>query len=267
MRGRLKRRLGHGLAAQPSGATGLRGLLRVRASTRSPRAGRRGGTLAGGSAVARRRQGVAEDLERVTGKVPSKEERAGAHRNGGSTVRQCQRRRAAAFIGGEGAPMVAGGGDEVLQLRRVKGVRDLPEISRIGSSGRSSSGSGRRWRCSARIHEGEGVAGGRRQRSSCGERWGSSGAREKGSERSGDGRTSRRASGERAARRQRDRGERGGKKVGGPGRGGGGGTQRGGAVGPGLDRWLSPGSGPSVALADDVRRVRVPAGQSGERES
>jgi hypothetical protein len=43
--------------------------------------------LTGGSAVAQRRQGVAGDLEGVTGKVPGKEERTGAHRNGGSTVR------------------------------------------------------------------------------------------------------------------------------------------------------------------------------------
>jgi hypothetical protein len=75
--------------------------------------------------VARRRQGVAGDLEGVTGKVPGKEERAGAHRNGGLTVRRCQRRRAAAFVGGEGAPVVAGGGDEVLQLGRGERVRDL----------------------------------------------------------------------------------------------------------------------------------------------
>jgi hypothetical protein len=140
--------------------------------------------------VARWRQGVAGDLEGVTGKVPSKEERTGAHRNGESTVRRCQRRRAAAFVDREGAPVVAGGVDEVLQLRRVEGVRDLQEISGIGSSGRSSSGSGGRRRCSAEIHEGEGAAGGRRRRSGSGERWGSSGTREKGSERSGDGGTS-----------------------------------------------------------------------------
>jgi hypothetical protein len=142
--------------------------------------------LTGGSAVPRQRQGVAGDLEGVTGKVPGNEEMTGAHWNGGSTVRQCQRRRAAAFIGGEGALMVADGGDEVLQLRRGEGVRDLQEISGIGSSGRSSSGSGGRRRCSAGIREGEGAAGGRRLRSGCGERWGSSGAREEGSERSGD---------------------------------------------------------------------------------
>jgi hypothetical protein len=81
--------------------------------------------LAGGSAVARRWQGVARDLEGVTGKVPGKEEGTGAHRNGGSTVRGYQRRRAAAFVSWEGALVVAGGGDEILQLRRGEGVRDL----------------------------------------------------------------------------------------------------------------------------------------------
>jgi hypothetical protein len=140
-----------------------------------------------GSAVARRRQGVAEDLEGVTGKVPGKEERAGAHGNGGSTVRQCKQRRATTFISGEGAPVVASGCDEVLQLERGERVRDLQEISGIGSKGRSSPGGGGRRRCSAEIHEGEGAAGGRRRRSGCGEQWGGSGAREEGSERSGDG--------------------------------------------------------------------------------
>jgi hypothetical protein len=40
-----------------------------------------------------------------------------------------------------GAPVVTGGGDEVLQLRRGEGVRDLQEIIGIGSSRRSSPGS------------------------------------------------------------------------------------------------------------------------------
>jgi hypothetical protein len=134
-RGRSKRWLGHGLAAQPSGATGMCG-HRARDDAVAC------------SAVARRRQSVAGDHEGVTGKVPGKEERTGAHQNGGSTVRRCQRRRAAAFVGGEGAPVVAGRGDEVLQLGRVEGVRVLQEISGIGSSGRSSPGSGGRRRCS-----------------------------------------------------------------------------------------------------------------------
>jgi hypothetical protein len=146
--------------------------------------------LTGGSAVARQRQGVAGDLEGVAGKVSVKEERAGAHRNGGSTVRRRKRHRAAAFVGGEGAPVGGDGGCGVLQHRRGKGVRKLQENTGIGSSGRSSPGSGRRRRCSAGIHKGEWAAGGRRRRSGCGERWGGSGAREEESKRSGDGRTS-----------------------------------------------------------------------------
>jgi hypothetical protein len=140
--------------------------------------------------VARQWQVVAEDLEGVMGKVPGKEERAGAHQNGGSTVRRCKRRRAVAFISGEGAPVGGDGGCGVLQHQRGKGVRKLQEIARIGSSGRSSPGSGGQRRCSAGICGGEGAAGGWRRRSGCEERWGGSGAREKGSERSGDGRMS-----------------------------------------------------------------------------
>ncbi len=130
--------------------------------------------------MARRRQGVAEDLEGVTGKVPGKEERTGAHRNGGSTVRRCQRHRAAAFVGGEGAPVVAGGGEEVLQLGRGEGVRKLQEIPGIGSSGKSSPGRGGRRRRSAEIREGEAGSGGRRRRSGCGEWRGGSSTRERG---------------------------------------------------------------------------------------
>jgi hypothetical protein len=153
-------------------------------------AGWRGGVLTGGSAVARRWQGVVGDLERVTGKVPGRKESAGAHRNGGSMVRRRKRHRAAVFVGGEGAPVGGDGGCGVLQHRRGKGVRKLQEIAGIGSSGRSSPGSDGQRRCSAGIREGEWAAGGRRRRSECGERWGVSVARDEGSERSGDGRTS-----------------------------------------------------------------------------
>jgi hypothetical protein len=196
--------------------------------------------------------------------VSGKEERAGAHRNAGSTVRRCKRRRAEAFVGGEGAPVVAGGGDEALQLGRGEEVRGLQEILGIGSSGRSSPGSGGRRRCSTGIHEGEGAAGGRRRWSGCGERWGSSGAREE-SERSGDGRTSgaARAGSERLSGSAAEGKWEG--KGGGPGRGGA--TRSGGTVGPGPDRRTAPSSGPSAALAGDVRRARVPAGQSRERGS
>jgi hypothetical protein len=80
--------------------------------------------------------------------VPDKEERTGAHRNGGSTVRRRKWRRTAAFVGREGAPLGGDGGCGVLQHRRGKGVRKLQEID---STGRSSPGSGRRRRCSAGI--------------------------------------------------------------------------------------------------------------------
>jgi hypothetical protein len=69
--------------------------------------------------------------------VPGKEERAGAHRNGGSTVRRRKRRRVVAFVSGEGAPMGGDGGCGVLQHQRGKGVRKLQEITGIGSLGRS----------------------------------------------------------------------------------------------------------------------------------
>jgi hypothetical protein len=232
------RNTGWATAWQPSPA----GQPACAVTSRRPRAGRHGGVLTGGSAVARWRQGVAGDLEGVTGKVPGKEERTGAHRNGGSTVRRCQRRRAVVFISGEGAPVVAGGGDEVLQLGRGKGVRDLQEISGIGSSGRSSPGSGRQWWCSAGIHEGVGAADGRRRWSGCGERWGSSGVREKESERSGDGRTSgaARAGSEWLSGTATEGKEEG--KDGGPGRGGA--TRRGGAVGPDPYQRTAPGPPP-----------------------
>jgi hypothetical protein len=58
------------------------------------------------SSAARRRQGVAEDLEGATGEVQGKEEGAGAHRNGGSTARRRKWRRAAVFNSGGVAPVV-----------------------------------------------------------------------------------------------------------------------------------------------------------------
>jgi hypothetical protein len=117
----------------------------------------RGGVLAGCSAVARRQQGVAGDLEGVTGKVPGKQEGAGAHRNGGSTVRREESSVTVAFASGEGAPVVMVECDEVLQLWRVKWVRKLQENVRIGGSGRSSPGNGGRWRRSAGIQVREGL--------------------------------------------------------------------------------------------------------------
>jgi hypothetical protein len=115
---RLESQLGHGLVAQRRREDGMRGpLQRARAgavTTRRPRAGRRGGALAGGTTLARQWQGVTEDLERATGEVPGKKERAGAHRNGGSTARRRKRRRMVVFNSGGVAPVVVDEGGWVL---------------------------------------------------------------------------------------------------------------------------------------------------------
>jgi hypothetical protein len=76
--------------------------------------------------------------------TPGKSDGGGAYPSGGTTWRRRKSFGAAAFVGGEGAPMVTGRGDEVLQLGRGEGVRDLQEITGICSLGRSSLGNGRR---------------------------------------------------------------------------------------------------------------------------
>jgi hypothetical protein len=96
--------------------------------------------------LARRRQGVAGDLKWVTGKVSSKEERVGAHRNSGSTVRRCKRRRVVAFVGGEGAPVGGDGGCGVLQHWRGKGVRKIARNCRDWQLGEELTGE---WRTAA----------------------------------------------------------------------------------------------------------------------
>jgi hypothetical protein len=78
--------------------------------------------------VARRRQGVAGDFERATGKVPGKEERAGAHRNGRSTMRRRKRHRAVVSNSGGVAPVVVDVRGGVLQHRCGRGKRDLAPI-------------------------------------------------------------------------------------------------------------------------------------------
>jgi hypothetical protein len=85
--------------------------------------------------------------------------RGGAYPRAG---RQEESSGTAAFAGGEGAPVVVVKCDEVLQLRRVKGVTKLQEITRIGGSGRSSMGNGKRWRrlTGIRAREGLPVVGG-----------------------------------------------------------------------------------------------------------
>jgi hypothetical protein len=99
---------------------------------------RDGGAPTGGSAMARRRQGVARDLEGTTGEVPGKEEGAGAHRNGGSMVRQRKRRRAVVFNDDGVAPVVVDEGGWVLQLEGDTGVRRRQSIEgKRSSEGRS----------------------------------------------------------------------------------------------------------------------------------
>jgi hypothetical protein len=128
-------------------------------AARSPPADRaRDGTVAC-SSVAQWWQGVAGDLKLVNGKVPGKEERAGAHRNDGSMVRWCKWRQAAAFVGGEGAPVGGDGGCGVLQHRRGKGVRKLQGLVARGGAHRGVADGG-----SARLEStrkiGQPVAGG-----------------------------------------------------------------------------------------------------------
>jgi hypothetical protein len=52
----------------------------------SPRAGRRGGTLASGLVAASRCQDATSELAGATGRTSDKEEGTGVHQKGGSTV-------------------------------------------------------------------------------------------------------------------------------------------------------------------------------------
>jgi hypothetical protein len=88
----------------------------------SPRTGRHGAALVGGPMMANRWHGDAGDLAGPTGRTSGKEEGAGAHQKGGSTMRQREWRQAAAFNGGGVAPVVADECGEVLQLEGDKGV-------------------------------------------------------------------------------------------------------------------------------------------------
>jgi hypothetical protein len=60
-------------------------------------------------------------LRGATGRTSGKEEEAGAHEKGGSTVRQRKRQRAAVFISGGVAPVVVDECGEILQLEGDKG--------------------------------------------------------------------------------------------------------------------------------------------------
>jgi hypothetical protein len=114
-------------------------------TTHRPRVGWRGSALAGGSAVACRRQGVADEHRWGPGVAPDKEERVRAHRNGGSMVRRCKRRRAAVFNGSGVAPVVIDEGGWVLQLEGDPGVRRRRSIEgKSSSEGAHRRGGGRR---------------------------------------------------------------------------------------------------------------------------
>jgi hypothetical protein len=86
----------------------------------------------------------------ATGRGPGKEERAGAHRNGGSTVRRRKRHRAAVFNGGGVAPVVVDMRGGVLQHRCGRGKRDLAPIWEWRSSEGAHRRGGRQRRRSAK---------------------------------------------------------------------------------------------------------------------
>jgi hypothetical protein len=80
-----------------------------------------------------------------TGEVPGKEERAGVHQNGVSTVRRRKRRWTVVFNGGGVALVVVDEHGEVLQLEGDPGVRRRRSIEGWSSSeGRSPEGGRRR---------------------------------------------------------------------------------------------------------------------------
>jgi hypothetical protein len=89
----------------------------VAQSPRPAHARWRGGALAGGSVVAGRWQRAAGALTGTTGRAPGKAVRGGAHPSGNVAWRRWRMLRAAAFIGGEGAPMAGDDGGMTLQCR------------------------------------------------------------------------------------------------------------------------------------------------------
>jgi hypothetical protein len=74
--------------------------------------------------------------------VPGKEEGAGAHRSGGSMVRQRKRRRAAVFNGGGVAPVVIDEGGWSCSSRETRGVRRWRSIEEWSSSEGALTGGG-----------------------------------------------------------------------------------------------------------------------------
>jgi hypothetical protein len=188
----------------------------------------------------------------------------GAHPNGGTAERRRRGLGAAAFVSGEGSPVVAGVVEEVLQLERGEGVRKLQEIPGIGSSGRSLPGRGGRWWRSAEIRGGEAGSGGQRQWFGCGEWRGGSSARESGrrgvKNRVSDGA----AWGGMCSAAARSGGEKG-EGRGGPGRGGA--TWRAGARGVWSRLAGGAGSISHAARAGDVRRARTFGRRQSGRET
>jgi hypothetical protein len=73
--------------------------------------------------AAHRWKGAAGKHQWDPGVAPSKEEGAGAHQRGESTVRRCKQLWAAAFYGSGGAPVVGGDEGVALQLGERRGVR------------------------------------------------------------------------------------------------------------------------------------------------
>jgi hypothetical protein len=114
---------------QPSGPVRWRrgpwctcaGRTRGTVTTRSSRARRLGGVLNCGLVAAVRRQGAAGELVGATGRAPGKAIGGGAHSSGGAMERQWRMLWAAAFIGGEGAPVAGSDGGMSLQSRRGTG--------------------------------------------------------------------------------------------------------------------------------------------------
>jgi hypothetical protein len=78
--------------------------------------------------AASRRQGATGELVGATGRTPGREEGAGAHQKGGSTVRRCKRHRVVVFNGGRIALVVIDGA----RVRRVR------LIEKNGGPGRRS---------------------------------------------------------------------------------------------------------------------------------
>jgi hypothetical protein len=73
------------------------------------------------SSAAGQWQGAAGELTGAIGRAPGKAVGGGAHPSGGVTERRWRMLRAAAFIGGEGAPVASGDGGMALQCRHGGG--------------------------------------------------------------------------------------------------------------------------------------------------